>query len=61
MDRDIITLQKLGKYDFRVLINGWIFLDERFLCYDSEEDIINEIKCRVAKHMGMKPEEIIFS
>lgn len=61
MDRDIIILQKLGKYDFRVLINGWIFLDERFLCYDSEEDIIDEIKCRVAKHMGMNPEEITFN
>lgn len=60
MDRDIITLQKLSKYDYRVLINGWVFLDERFLLYDSEEDIIDTIRQRVAKHMGMKPEEVIF-
>lgn len=60
MDRDIIILQKLGKYDYRVLINGWVFLDERFLLYDSEEDIIDTIRQRVANHMGMKPEEVVF-
>lgn len=58
MDR--IELYKSGERTYAVLINGWEFLHEVFWGYDSEQDIIDTIKQRVADHFNTKPENINF-
>lgn len=55
--KDEITLYKDGNL-YTVLINGWEFIREYFVGYDSEEEIVEIITERIAKHFGVKPEEV---
>lgn len=55
--KDDVTLYKDGN-TYTVLINGWVFLRELFIGYDSQEEIVEIITQRLAKHFGVKPEEV---
>ena len=55
--KDDVTLYKDGN-TYTVLINGWVFLRELFIGYDSQEEIVEIITQRLAEHFGVKPEEV---
>lgn len=54
---DKIELYKDGN-TYTVLINGWEFLRETFIGYDSQEEIVEIITQRVADHFGVEPNEL---
>lgn len=54
---DKIELYKDGN-TYTVLINGWEFLHETFIGYDSQEEIVEIITQRVADHFGVEPKEL---
>ena len=54
---DKIELYKDGN-TYTVLINGWEFLRQTFIGYDSQEEIEEVIAHIVADHLGVKPNEL---
>ena len=57
---DRLELYKDGN-TYTVLINGWEFLRELFIGYDSQEEIVEIITQRVADHFGVQPNDIKWS